>query len=785
MTTNPSAETVAPTPPQARRGLLGFMAPVAILVAVWVAFWTVPGNIFELDDWHTIKENPAIRSVGNIPRFFSDASTSSILKPNQDYRPLLQATYAINFALSGYNEDPTGTDSWHWTNILIHFGVAYGVFLIGRRLVGSLALAPIPGLNPGVADGACFAAAIVFAIHPIASGPVNYISARSSSLTALFVLLATLFYLRGLARPHRWWRFGVSSLFFALGMFTKVEAVSFLAIAFMAEVLLNPAVRSRPIVMRPWQRGMYLRLAPLVGIAAIVLTIWYYQTALRTSDTRAGLGVTPKDYLVTQFGAWWYYIGQIVAPFNFIADYPSYPLSRWSDFFATSGGFLAFKDPKAVFAFVGWWFIGVTAIVIARRVPAVTFLVGCFFVCLAPHSSIVPLAEPVNEHRPYLPDTAVFLLLAIGLGLFVSRNIKRPRLAIGVLVAGLAIPLVGITRQRNAVWHDSISLWSDAAAKAPESARVQMNLGVALMRAGRYTEAEARFKETIRLAPGYHYAYSNLGVVLGVRGDMAGAKAAHDTAVRLAPGLDLPYYWRARFFAGLHDVAGAAHDFMTAESLNHADLRTQAGAAETLIRLGRAPDAEAYIKKGEALDRTAGHSTFEAERAAVRAMLGPLDANGQMERGAEFRLKGQWVQAEWCYREAVRLDPNNVIAHVNLGIVLAGQDQPGVAGQWFDRAVELGKSSDMPYYWRGRFRASRGEWDAAIADFTASRHNGGPRARDDAALIETMLAAGKKEQADAIIAAFDQLQAGALERERADFRAQVFKKKPVPPEPNR
>lgn len=766
------------TEKSAGRRWLGLLAPVLLLASVVVAFWNTPGNVFELDDWHSITNNPAVRTTANIPKFFTDASTSSILKPNQDYRPVLLTTYAINHAMSGYNEDPTATDWWHWTNMLIHFGVAWCLFLVGRRLFGSLGLAPIKGLKVRVADAACLGAAFLFAIHPVATGPVNYISARSSTLTALFVLLATLFYLRGLARPKRWWRFAVSAGFFALGMFTKVEAVSFVALAVMAELLLNPAVRDRPLWRRPLQKGMYLRLAPMLAIAAAVLTIWYFQTGLRTSETRAGLGVTPKDYLVTQFRAWWYYIGQVFAPFNLIADYPSYPLSRWENFFALKdSGFLAFKDARAVYAFLAWGLIAGVAFLMARRLPAVTFLVGGFFICLAPHSSIVPLAEPVNEHRPYLPHVCVFLLMAIGLALVTGAAVRRPRLMLACIAAVLAVPLIGITRERNAVWKDGVSLWGDAAAKAPDSARVQMNYGVALMRTGRSQEAERRFRETIRLAPGYHYAYSNLGIALAGRGELAEAQAAHDAAVRLAPGMDGPRLWRARFYAGLRNIPAAAADFVEGVRLNGADLRLVAGAAETLSRLGRSAEAESYVKRGQELDPSPGHVRFEAERREIQALMGPADANAQAARGAEFRSQGKWLEAEWCYREAVRLDPENVVAHVNLGIILAAQGQDDVAAKWYDRAVELQPLAEMPVYWRGRFRASRGNLDGAMADFIAARrHAGAGRTmRHEAAVIEVMLKQGHREQAEALVAGVDPVSRAELERERADFRSQVLR----------
>src|SRR5262249_29085043 len=190
---------------------------------------------------------------------------------------------------------------------------------------------------------------------------------------------------------------------------------------------------------------------------------------------------------------------------------------------------------------------------------------SCLRLCSLPHPapppSAVPPAEPVNEHRPYLPATAVFLLFAIGAGLALVHLTTRPRLAAFIIVAILSIPLILLTRDRNKVWHDAYTLWGDNVQKTPDSTRVQMNYGLELMTRCQYPEAEPRLREPLRLAPNYHYAYTTLALTLAARGDTAGALAAHDNAVRSSPNTDAPYFWRARFRAELHDVPGAAADF--------------------------------------------------------------------------------------------------------------------------------------------------------------------------------------------------------------------------------
>lgn len=429
-------------------------APVLFAVAILIAFSNVPGNAFALDDQHTIEQNPWVRSLANIPRFFVDASTNSVIRANMDYRPILQTTYAINYAMSGVST--SGFDSWHWTNILIHFACTWSVLLLGRRLIGGKAIAPVPGISAEVGDCVSLIAAFIFAIHPTSAACVNYISARGTSLTALWVLLSIVFYIDGMASPKRRWRFIAAWVCVVLAVLTKIEGVSALGAIVVAEFLLNPELRDRPLWRRPLAGRSWLRLLPFVLAGAGLVGIWKSRTGI-LNITRSGADVTPLDYLVTQFRAWWYYVGKIFLPTHLIADYQTYPRSKWVDV-------IALRDTRPIIALVWWLIVGSGALVIARRAPAITFCILCFFIFLAPHSSIVPLAEPVNEHRPYLPSIVVLLLVCTGIGAALAKWAIRPRTLLAGLAIILTVPLFGLTRQRNRVWHDMLSLWGDTVA---------------------------------------------------------------------------------------------------------------------------------------------------------------------------------------------------------------------------------------------------------------------------------------------------------------------------------
>jgi tetratricopeptide (TPR) repeat protein len=120
-------------------------------------------------------------------------------------------------------------------------------------------------------------------------------------------------------------------------------------------------------------------------------------------------------------------------------------------------------------------------------------------------SSVINL-EIIFEHRNYLPSMMFILLITI----LTYPMLKHPAMK-SILFGAIIIMLASWTFERNLVWHDKITLWSDCVSKSPQKARPHNNLGVALKDKGRITEAIAHFKKTIAIDPGFTEAYINLG----------------------------------------------------------------------------------------------------------------------------------------------------------------------------------------------------------------------------------------------------------------------------------
>src|ERR1700682_6783201 len=83
-----------------RERALAGLGGALLLLAILAAYANHFHNSFHFDDQHTIVNNASIRELRNIPLFFRDATTFSVLPSNQSYRPLVSTLLAIDYQLA-------------------------------------------------------------------------------------------------------------------------------------------------------------------------------------------------------------------------------------------------------------------------------------------------------------------------------------------------------------------------------------------------------------------------------------------------------------------------------------------------------------------------------------------------------------------------------------------------------------------------------------------------------------------------------------------------------------
>lgn len=588
------------------------------IAAAYANAVTIP---FHFDDWHAVEQNPHIRSLANLPRFFVDPDTTTILHENKDLRPIVVATLALDYAISG-----PATWSYHATNILFHWLVVLLVFRIVRDhcWLGARAL-PV-----------ALAAALVVALHPLNTEPVNYVSSRSSLLTALFYLGA----FDAAARDRR----VASAGLLALAMLTKAIAVTF-PVVFLGYCLLG---RPRRV---PW--GF---LAALVAVAAagilyrqLLLPPWVVASARQP-------WVTPWIYFLTEWSAYLYYLRLFVWPDALVIDRLDYPYAR------------SILEPQAWASLLGLITLGALAWRVRRHEPALAFAAFWYFVTLFAESSFFPLAEPVNEHRPYLAMLGLGLAAGIALDTVATRAARRASVPAHRTFAVLLLLTAGVlgtgTVLRNRTWQTARALWMDATRKAPGNTRAWLNAGRALMVAGDDAGARTLFLEAHRLSPCYAYVQMNLSVIDARAGDAEGALRWADEAVHCNGGLALAHFYRGSALERLGRTADAIAAYRRATAID-------------------GQHADAWLAQGRLLE--AQRDWSNAALAYDHALAAnPTSVAAAMGAGLLYQHRlGKSAEAVERFRAALRLDPDHYGAHYQLAVaLLATGDRDGAVATW-------------------------------------------------------------------------------------------------------
>ncbi|MBI91766.1 MAG: hypothetical protein CME05_00945 [Gemmatimonadaceae bacterium] len=704
----------------------------ALLVGTVVLFANTFDNGFVYDDSHSIADNERLRDWQQIPSFFVDPGAFSVMPEARMYRPLLLTTYAINYAIDG-------AAGFHVVNAILHAVVVLLFYCVMRRF--------------GFSDHVSLMSALLFAVHPIVTEPVNYVSSRSSSLVTLSMLGAMLTLLAP-ARAGQAYRLTGWTL---LAVLTKATGV--IIIPIVGWHLLLSGQRHR------WQL--------LVG-PTIVVVMYVVGTA---SIIGKAIGSPVRDHVsqwLTQVKALSFYLQSMVMPTHLSIE-PQFSISA------------SVADATVLVATV-FCFSGLVLFWRHRRgAQHLAFGGGWVLLALAP-TLVVPLNVLVNEHRLY-PALPGFLLCA---GWFLEKMRQRTSRYGPWFFAGVVL-LVLLTWQRNQVWASPISIWEAAIEQGPQMARPHVNLGkahleqerfeeairftrrgldlnpalarghyniaTAYLHLARHEQAIAGFQRALELDPALLEAWNNLGNVYKEMGRYAEALDAYRQVVHARPSGAI-YHNLGSTYLATADYDSAAHYFDLSLTLQPDRRETHIGMARSLRQ------AEQLQASAKALNRALGHFPNNGEllellaqsqaalnlheqalatygrsgrtMAEVRLRLGKVAlSRGDIQRaedhytaglgiapddgpllnamGEATLLSGSREEALVLFRRAARADPTLSVAFRNIGLVYLRSQRYVDAEAALDRARSLEDEGGRSKTWELLAHVYEGQADRTRA----------------------------------------------------------------------
>jgi tetratricopeptide (TPR) repeat protein len=428
-----------------------------LALAVLAAYATSFRGALQFDDYRVIAGDPRVQSL------------AAWWRSMPGIRPLLKLTYALDHA-SGL-----GLAGFHAVNVAVHAAAAVLAYLLLVRLGRRAAL-----LHP---EPAALLGALLFALHPVQTEAVTYLSGRSASLAGALALGSALAFAAGRDRGRPGLVHLASPALMLLSLCVKETAVVLPA----ALLLLEAADAGRPFSWRAALRGVGVHLALAAAAAGAFLASPVYRSMLGRSLSLRALGLQ----LLTQARATAWLAGQLVPVRGLSADPDLAPVT------APSVG--------AVLLALLLLAVAVAALATVRRRPVPALAVLWFLCWLAPQGWWLPRAEVASERQLYLALLGPAWLAAAAI-----LRLPGPRALRTAIAAGLVLVLAGATAVRSRVYRDEVAFWTDAAARAPRGARAWSNLGYALALACRPAEAEAAFRRAVALAPDDPTAAVNL-----------------------------------------------------------------------------------------------------------------------------------------------------------------------------------------------------------------------------------------------------------------------------------
>lgn len=645
--------------------------------AIFISYIGSIGGSFHFDDSHSVEANLAIRSLKNIPSFWTDAATSSFVPENRVYRPLIYTFYSFCWMLGRGNPGP-----FHLMKMVFHFFVCLALYLIWTRLWSlngwwnfTSAKVKFPWLSKSTELTPSFAAfvlALLFAVHPACSECVDYISATTSLQCAMFYVWAFYAYLLFRENGKR------SHLFLSLFLYfcsvaSKEEGITLPAMVAFTEFYLLDGV---------WKDKFKKAFSSTLpyAVLGIVMAFWIYiMHPVEGNESRGW--VTPFQYFITQWRAYLWYMRLWFWPWDLNADSASIVFSK------------DLSEPLVIQSAIGNILVLSLSWALRKKIPALFFGIVWFYVTISPASSVVVLAEAINEHRMYLSyigfvGGTLSLLFFIGGSLFSQGQRELlVRWGIPVLLIGL---FLGV-QERNQVWSNDESLWLDTVEKNPTSGRALNNLALVYMARGEYEKSIEYFKKCQESWSTYMFCPLNIGIAYFALGDQAKGEGKTDLAQdyykKTQASLERAYSLNPRnlhtnFFLGRwhedfkNDLNKAAEYYSTAIDL------TGGRYPEAQIRL-----AGCYQKLGKR------NEAVEVLKKVLQ--LEPENQIALFEEGKILLEQGKYSESLSVYEGFLKLYPNHLQGLYNIGLAYLSLNNVKAAKSSFEQVLVQDSKSEQ------------------------------------------------------------------------------------------
>jgi protein O-mannosyl-transferase len=459
-----------------------FVAPLFLALAIFAAYAPALRNDFVWDDTALILRDPLIRSWELIPEAFQhflfiDAT------PSDFYRPIQRLTYLADYAAFVFR--PAG---YHFTSILCHIGAALAFLLLAGELLRGW------NLEERKRRWLAFIAALVWAVHPIQTAAVAYISGRADPLAAMFGFLGLYCGIRPApaTRANRWLLQIATALLFLLSALSKESGLIF------------PALLITILILRKSWRQILPASLVLVFVGVSYLSLRLPAERFPAPHLRPPAPPLVRPIIVAR--AFAEYAGLILFPANLHMerDVESHPFGPS----AASVRGAAWRELQTLLgilliAAAIYWLIRTR-----RKDPATFACLMLAAIAYIPVSGAFPLNASIAEHWLYLPAAFLFLAAIIAL--------SRLRIAIPIAASIAGLFVLGFCARTffyTVDWKNQRTFLERTIAAGGDSPRMLINLASQELHDGQLDSAKKHLDAALEKEPNQPFAVINLAVV--------------------------------------------------------------------------------------------------------------------------------------------------------------------------------------------------------------------------------------------------------------------------------
>ena len=454
------------------------------VIIILIVYWQVRNFEFTIyDDGVYVYENHHIQdglSINSIIWAFKSMYAAN-------WHPLTWMSHMADISLYGMNPG-----QHHLTNVILHIINTLLIFYLFTHIAGSL-------------WSACFIAAL-FALHPLHVESVAWVSERKDLLSALWGLLTLISYVRYVKQLKLKW-YLLALIFFTASLMSKPMLVTLPIILLLWDhwplkrfSFYSSSIRNELNAVSIWrlilEKIPFFLLTASSGIVTII--------AQKSGGAVASLDIFTLDIRIgNAIVSYSQYIGKMFWPCGLAVFYP-HPgkLPLW----------------QIIGAFLLLMVISVSVIRYGEKHPYLMIGWLWYLIMLVPVIGLVQVgSQAMADRYTYLPLAGLFIMITWGTPELLSR-LQHSKVVLGSFAIATICILALITWIQVSYWKNDSTLFQHALDVTQNNYLAHNNLGLALARKGKLSEAVFQYSKSLHIKPSQKRVHNNWGIALAKQG---------------------------------------------------------------------------------------------------------------------------------------------------------------------------------------------------------------------------------------------------------------------------